>query len=250
MAWSQLEIENHLKACELLNQVKNSAFEFIRDNPNTDEYEVQQFIHKLFKKNNLVALEPHNRMIVAFDKSSSNPHYIPAKENSKKLKPNTLILIDIWARLNKKKAPFSDITWIAYYGKEIPEEIKKVWDTVRNARNCSLEFISERLKKGIFPTGKQIDDIAVKIISNASYRDNILHNTGHSIGFNSPHGKENGLSQKNNDPIVIGLGYTNEPGIYMKGKFGIRSEIDFYIDKNNKIIITTPIQEEIFLITF
>jgi Xaa-Pro aminopeptidase len=243
--WSKEKISNHEKACILLDEIKDLAFEFIRNHPNTDEYEVQQFIHQEFKKNNLSMIHPHTDVIVAFNESSASPHYFPKKENSKKLTPNTLILIDIWARLNKKNSPFGDITWMAYFGMEIPEEIKEVWNIVKDARDFSIKFIQDEIKQGRFPTGKEVDNVARKIISDEGFKENILHNTGHSIGFHSPHGKEKGLSQKNQFSIIKDLGYTDEPGIYLKNKFGVRSEICFYINDNNEITITTPIQKEL-----
>ena len=246
--WSQKNIKNHLAACDLLDNIKDSAFEYIKNHPNTTEYEVQEFIHKEFKKNNLKMIHPHTDVIVGFNESAASPHYFPKKENSKKLSPNTLVLIDIWARLKEKNSPFSDITWMAYYGNEIPEEVKQVWNIVKDARDFTIKFIEEELKKENFPTGKEIDDIARKIISDAGYKENILHTTGHSIGHHSPHGTQKGLSQKNNNPIVKNLGYTIEPGIYLKDKFGVRSEIDCFIDDDNHLIITTPIQKEMIQI--
>jgi Xaa-Pro aminopeptidase len=41
------------------------------------------------------------------------------------------------------------------------------------------------------------------------------------------------------------VGYTIEPGIYLKNKFGVRSEIDFYINEKNRVVITTKVQREI-----
>ena len=185
--------------------------------------------------------------MIAFNESSSSPHYFPKKE-SKNISRDTLIMIDIWARLRQKNAPFSDITWMAYYGNEIPEEIAKVWNIVKDARDFGVKFIVEELKQGRFPTGKEIDDIARKIISEAGYKENILHNTGHSIGLNSPHGTELGITQKNNNSIVKNLAYTIEPGVYIKNKFGVRSEICFYINDEDKLVITTPVQKELIKI--
>jgi len=245
--WSQIKIKNHLIACELLDKIKDSAFEFIRKNPNTTEYQVQEFILEEFKKNNILAAKPHNFPIVAFNESAASPHYFP-KKVSKKLTPNTLVLIDIWARLKQRNAPFSDITWMAYYGKEIPEEIQEVWNIVKDARDFSIKFIEEELKNRRFPKGIEIDNIARKVISDAGYYENIKHTTGHSIGFNSPHGNQKGIGQKNNNRIIKNLGYTIEPGIYLKDKFGVRSEIDFYINDSLEVVITTPVQKELIKI--
>ena len=53
---------------------------------------------------------------------------------------------------------------------------------------------------------------------------------------------------KNHRPIKINIGYTIEPGVYLAGKFGARSEINFYIDKNWQLVITTPVQKKLDLI--
>lgn len=243
--WSSTKINNHLIACKLIDKIKDSAYDFIKNNPNTTEYEVQQFILEQFKKNNLNAGKAHPDLIVAFIGSSAIPHYFPKKENSRRLSSNTLILIDIWARLEQKQAPFSDITWIGYYGDNIPEEILKVWNIIKEARDSSLSFIQSQINNGKFPTGKEIDDVASKMIIDAGYEKNILHRTGHSIGLYSPHGTYRNINQKNKHPIIKNLGYTIEPGIYLKDNFGIRSEINFYINDNNEVVVTTPIQKEI-----
>lgn len=244
--FSELNIKNHLAACNILDNIKDKAFEFIKNNPNTSELEVEQFLHEEFKINNLTTCTKHQDLIVAFNESSASPHYNPKeKEPSKKLKEDSLILLDIWGKLKGKNSPFSDITWIAYFGKEIPEEVKEVWKIAKDARDFTIKFIEDELVEGKFPTGKEVDDISRKIFTDAGYKDNILHTTGHSIGFISPHGIQKGLSQKNQSPIIKNLAYTIEPGIYLKGKFGIRSEICFYINDNNEVVITTPIQKEI-----
>ncbi len=245
--WSQLNISNHLKACNILDSIKDKAFEFIKNNPDTNELEDEQFLLKEFRKNNLTTCKKHPDLIVAFNESASIPHYNP-KNSPKKLKQDSLILLDIWGKLKQKNSPFSDITWIAYYGENIPDEINEVWNIIKDARDFCVKFIEDCLKEGKFPTGKEIDDIARKIINDAGYKENILHTTGHSIGFHSPHGTQKGLSQKNLKSIIKNLVYTIEPGIYLKDKFGIRSEICFYINDDNELIITTPIQKEIVLI--
>ncbi len=246
--FTEQNIKNHLAACDLLDSIKDNAFDFIKNNPNTNEQEVEQFIQGEFKKNNLTTCKKHPDLIVAFNESAATPHYNP-KLAPKKLQPNSLILLDIWAKLKQKNSPFSDITWIAYYGESIPDEIKEVWNIIKDARDFSIKFIQDELKEGRFPTGKEIDDIARKIITDAGYKENILHTTGHSIGFHSPHGTQKGLSQKNLKQIKRNLAYTIEPGIYLKDKFGIRSEICFYIDDNSKVVITTPVQKEIIKLT-
>lgn len=111
-----------------------------------------------------------------------------------------------------------------------------------------MRFISSELEKGRLPTGKEADRVAHHTLVRAGYERNILHRTGHSIGSSGPHGKYGHLSLKNSESLLINLGYTIEPGLYFKGEFGIRSEINFYINKNRQIILTTPVQRKLIVI--
>src|SRR3989344_8179338 len=106
MSWTKIEIENHIKAANLLELIKNKTFKYLSQNPHTTEYELQQFILAEFRKNNLkIDKDPP---IVAFGASGAEPHYYP-KQKSRRLKLNTLVLIDTWSRLTKRNAPFADI---------------------------------------------------------------------------------------------------------------------------------------------
>lgn len=243
--WNKSQIKDHKKAAYLLDEIIKQTFDFIAKNKKLTEYKIQRFITSQFVKNNLKT--DSNPPIVAFNENSSKPHYFPSLR-SKKLKPNTLILIDIWAKLNKVQSPFADITWVAYWGDKIPSKILKVFYTVIKARDNCISFIKSQLRKGEIPTGYKIDQIAQRVITKAGYGCNILHRTGHIIGISSPHGREKNISSTNKNPLKINKGYTIEPGIYIKNKFGIRSEINFLIDENKKLLLTTPLQKNIVII--
>lgn len=239
--WSQEQIEDHTKAAELLNAVKDITFDHIKSHQDISEYEVQQFILKQFEEFGLES--DRDPPIVAFNENSALPHYFP-KENSELLKENSLILIDLWAKLNKEGAPFADITWVAYCG-EIPERVQEIFEVVIKSRDYALNFIRSEMETGKMPAGKEVDLAAREIISKSGFEGKFLHGTGHSIGFTSPHGNRSNLNTTGRQPILVNVGYTIEPGIYLKDEFGIRSEIDFYVDDRFKLIITTPIQKEI-----
>lgn len=243
MVWTREQIINHRLACEILERIKNNAFVFIRENKEKGitEYDVQQFILEQFEKYNVE--NEVDKPIVAFNKNAAIPHYFP-KKKSKKLEKNTLILIDIWARLRRKDTPYSDITWMGYYG-DIPEDVKRVFDVVIQARDEALIFVESQLESGEVPIGAETNEIAQGIILNNGFEKNIKHSIGHSIGFKSPHGKEPHVNSKNLGVLKLNLGYTIEPGVYFDGKFGIRSEINFFINENKKLIVTTPMQKEI-----
>jgi len=72
-----------------------------------------------------------------------------------------------------------------------------------------------------------------------------LHSLGHGLGMASPHWRGGNFRRTNSNQIFKNVGYTIEPGIYLKGKFGARSEMDFYIDKNMKVVLSGPIQKKL-----
>lgn len=244
--WSKQEIEDHKNAACLLIKIKDLTFNHIKKNPLISEYDIQQFILKKFNEFKLQT--DKDPPIVAFNENSAIPEFYP-KKKSKIIRENTFILIDLWGKLKKEKAPFADITWTAYYGKKIPTKILEVFKIVIGARNIALDYIKNQLKEKKIPTGKKIDDLVCNIIANAGYKQYILHETGHSLGFIQDHGpKPNWLYQNNKKKLHRNLGYTIEPGIYLKNKFGVRSEINFYISDKNEVIATTDLQNKIILL--
>lgn len=244
-------LKKHIIAAELLDKIKDAAFKFIASTPGVNEYQVHRFILKQYKLRGMVTDE--NRTIVGFDANSAQPHYYPRKNSSATLKPGTFILIDIWARLAEKGAPYADITWVGFYAapqskRKVPKEIAKQVALTFKARDNALAYLKKQLAKGIMPTGREIDSACYTPIVKAGYLKNIMHTTGHAIGYDSPHGKEQAISQKGFNPLLPNLAYTIEPGVYFPKKFGVRSEIDFYITAQKKLIITTPVQTKLVLL--
>jgi len=244
--WNETQVKNHLDASKRLAGVLKAAILEIKNNADCTEYEISQFILNQFKTQNLRT--DKEVPIVAFRENTSFVHYYPKQKSAKKLQDNTLILIDLWARLKTKDAPYSDITWMAYRGKTIPPVINEAFFHVKTARDKATDYLKNHLKNGRIPTGMEMDNIARSYLQEKNLHNNFLHSTGHSIGhFTSPHGRYGHLRRTNASPLSTNLGYTVEPGLYFEGQFGVRSEIDFII-QNGKLKITTPIQDEIEII--
>jgi Xaa-Pro dipeptidase len=243
--WNLEKIDDHVEAAEMLCQIKDDAFDLIRKNPQISEYEVQQFIFAQFEQNQLVS--DRDKAMVAFRENTSLVHYYPV-QNCKLSGVGTLVMMDLWAKLDKEDAPYADITWMGYVGSPPSDEIQAVYDLVIKARDAGLKLIRRYLKKGQIPTGKMIDDEVRKVITTGGYGDKFVHTTGHSLGFNSPHGKEFGLNWKSVRPLIKNLAYTIEPGVYLDNKFGVRTEIDFYINDKLELVITTDVQKELVII--
>ncbi len=249
--WAEFQIENHKIAGEKLALIKDEFHSHIllnvRMKKNITEKDCVEFIKKAYKRHGLVNDHKKEFAIVAFGMNTKEVHYFASVTTTHHLKPNTLILLDIWGRLDAKNSPYADATFMFYVGKKVPEKIQKTWRVLIQARDGAIDYIKKEIKKGRFPRGLDIDRVAHDIIGKAGFGNGIKHTIGHSLGFDSPHGKLPGINWREYSPILKNVGYTIEPGIYLKD-FGIRSEIDFYIDDQNKVVITTLVQHKIELI--
>ena len=114
-------------------------------------------------------------------------------------------------------------------------------------------IVAEAVMMGLAPyIGRQqahdvVYDACRTVIEEAGYGDYILHRTGHSLGTD---GHGNGANLDNletNDTrqLMPGTAFTIEPGIYLPGDFGVRLEIDVYVNETGIEVTTLPLQHEI-----
>lgn len=259
-SWTRKQIEQHIEAGKILGLIKDEFAQFLKKEnhgakPALIEYECVQFIKKLYKKHGLVNDTPKESCIVAFNQNTNQVHYFASPTKHLSLTTNTLVLLDIWARLNESEAPYADATFMFYVKSKIKDQkakkelqqIQKTWEILLKARDNAIEHIRKEVKKGNMPRGLDIDRIAHDTIGENGLGQGIKHTVGHSLGLNSPHGLLPGINWKEYKPILEQVGYTIEPGIYLE-TFGLRTEIDFYVDKAKGVIITTPLQRDIEII--
>jgi Xaa-Pro aminopeptidase len=247
--WTPEQLAMHREACVKLQKIIIEAFADIKrrmnENIPTNETDVQQFMMKRFSEE---GMQP-SAMIVAVNANAASPHYFPTKERNSPIKRGDLVLIDTVTKLVKPKAPAVDLTWVGYVGETVPEEHIKIWNIVREARDAAFNFVKTSFQAGKPIRGADVDDVARGVIKKAGYADQFLHRTGHSIG---EEGHGNGanidnLETRDTRTLIPGTAFSIEPGIYLEGKFGIRSEIDVYLMPNDAVI-TAPHQTEIIAI--
>lgn len=235
------------EACKECLIIKDQAFKLISDTIKEkgaiSEFTVQEFIMEEFKKRNMVT---DSAPIVAIAKNSKNPHYAPTKEDTAIIKKGDLVLIDLWAKIDDDEAAFGDTTWMGFVGDDIPSKYQAAFEVVRDAIKHTVMFLNEELPKRVV-YGYEVDDVCRKYIASYGYGDYFIHRTGHSISIaESSHGKGvniDNFESHDTRALINNIGFSLEPGIYTD-EFGIRVEIDVYID-NNKAICLIPIQEEI-----
>lgn len=247
--WTDEQLAMHTEAATKMQKVIMEAFAEIKRRINaglpTTENDVQQFMMKRYDEE---GMNP-SPMIVAVNANAASPHYFPRPGKGAPIKRGDLVLIDTVTKVKKPRAPAADLTWVGYVGETVPEEYTKIWNIVYEAQQSALKAIRDAFKAGRPITGAQADDVSRGVIAKAGYADQFLHRTGHSIG---EEGHGNGanidnLETRDSRRLIPRTAFSIEPGIYLEGKFGIRSEIDVYITGTDAII-TAPRQTEIIAI--
>ncbi|VVB74467.1 Metallopeptidase family M24 [Candidatus Tiddalikarchaeum anstoanum] len=232
------EIKLHKKAADALMGVLDKTFSFVKDNlGKVTEYDAQKFILSEFGKRNITGSPP----IIAFDTNTSFVHYFPKRESALIINKG-LLLIDITGRVRCKKSMFADITWMHLLGGELSEDAKADFDIVINARNMALDYIRKTLDGKKLPLAKDVSDTVINYFKSLNLDSYFPHALGHSLGRNSCHGSFI-IYSKNNDEIKMLVPFTLEPGLYFKDSFGIRTEVDCYIDNNYNLVLTSAVQE-------
>jgi Xaa-Pro dipeptidase len=237
---NDLFIENKPVA-NALYEIVSKSFDLIKKNFNENkkinEFDVQQFIMSEFEKRKYYTDSPP---IVGVNENSANPHYAPDDKIHKPINKGDFVLIDLWAKINRDDAVWADITWTGYMDSTVPEKYNKIFNIVAEARDAAFNFISDRFTQGKEVRGYEGDDAARKVITKAGYGQYFIHRTGHSISSDL-HGSGAHLDNfetRDERLILPSTSFSIEPGIYLTGDFGVRSEIDVFITKEGKVIST------------
>ncbi len=197
------------------------------------ERDVQQWILDEF---NLRNLETEHLPVVACGKASGNPHYA-AEDNEGLILKDSVLQLDLWAKLRKPDSVFADISWVGFTGKNIPGDADKLFSTVTEARDRCAEIISAGLAGGKPITGAEADEAARRVLIEHGYEKYIKHRTGHGIDTEL-HGNGTGLDSvefPDKRFLLEGSCFSIEPGLYLP-EFGMRTEIDAYINGGMLII--------------
>jgi len=245
--WDEEAYQLHKQTVPIMFQLKDQAFQLIADrikqgSPVT-EIQVQNWLLQQFEEHDLVTDNPP---IVAINEHSGQVHYSPNEKNALPIQKGDFVLIDLWARKSHPKATYVDITWTAYAGESVPERYRRIFDIVIEARDSGIQLLKERWASGDAIAGWEVDNAVRSVVEESGYGKFFTHRTGHSLNT-SVHGNGvniDNLETQDRRKIIPGLGFTIEPGIYLS-EFGIRSEIDIYVEKDGPVVTTMPLQTEI-----
>ena len=130
----------------------------------------------------------------------------------------------------------------------MPQRQQEIFDIVIGARDAALHYLEDAPGQGTAVQGWQADQVAREFISGRGYGEYFTHRLGHSIGFevHSEAVNLDGFETHDTRPIIPGLCFSIEPGIYLP-EFGVRSEIDVFMSDDGPIT-SSPVQHEVVLI--
>jgi Xaa-Pro dipeptidase len=246
--WDETQLQSHRVAAESLRRIVDEAFRhvgsMVAQGKAFGEYDLQQFILSRFQQHGLVTSSPP---IAAVNEHSADPHYSPTKETNRPIHSGDLVLIDLWAKQPAPGAVYADITWTGFVGGTVPDRHRQIFEIVRSARDAALAFVQGRIHAGNFPCGWEVDDVCRQVIEKAGYGERFIHRTGHSIGV-EVHGNGaniDNLETQDSRRLMARTGFSIEPGIYLPGEFGIRSELDVYVSTDEAAVYGLPLQTEI-----
>lgn len=220
------EIENIKKACEITDNCFNHLLEFIKIG--MTEKQVAFEIKKFFIENG--AEGEAFSAIVASGANSSKPHAIPT---DKKIETGDPVTIDFGAKYNGYCA---DMTRTVFMG-SISDEIKSVYNVVLK----NQARITREIKEGV--SAKMLS----KSVESEFYLYNysLIHALGHGVGLEThelPY-----ITNSSQSALKEYMVITNEPGIYVSGKFGVRIEDTICVRKESAELLTKSNREIIII---
>jgi len=246
--WTEEQLETHLYAAKHMREIVDEIVKEVRrrvlDNSPVNEVEIQDFIVKQYDRRDLTAGHPP---IVAINAHSADPHFAPNVEDNLPMRKGDFLLVDMWSKKRAPHAVYDDITWTFFIGDAVPAEHQKIFNVVRDGRDAAIRSAQQRYPTGEVLYGWQIDDEARKSITKAGYGEYFIHRTGHSI-HEEVHGNGaniDNLETQDSRRLMAGTCFSIEPGVYLKGTFGVRSEVDMYLSDKEAIVTGLPIQTEV-----
>lgn len=242
------QLASHRRAAGALRQIVGETFAEIARRVAGDlpcsELAVQDFVMSRFAARGLKTFHPP---IVAVNAHGANPHFPPSAEDDRRIGRGDLLVLDLWAKEAAPAAIYADLTWTAFAGERVPEEYARIFAVVAAARDAAVDLIQRRVAAGQPVHGEEADRAARAVIDQAGFGAYFVHRTGHSIGL-EVHGAGANLDSLETDDrrlLIDRTCFSVEPGIYLPGRFGVRSELDMTIEDGRAEVSAAPAQSQI-----
>ncbi len=247
--WSDEQRASHERAARAVATIGQQAIRLAgsrADNASPlTEYALQSWIRERFEAG---GLETDHGPIVAIGPNAANPHYEPAAGKSDTINRGDILLVDLWAR--EKNGVFADQTWMGSLGPPSDRD-KTIWLAVRDGRDAAISLLQERISAREPVRGGEVDDAARAVITKRGYGDFFIHRTGHSIDPRDLHGSGphiDNLETREERALIPGVGFSTEPGVYLAGDVGMRSEVNGFIGADKVLITPSDYQRDLLVV--
>ena len=208
-------------ACEATCDVFRAVFASLKEGMSQED--IGRLVEGGFSKMGL-----HGGALVLLGASAALPH---GTIKPQKLKEGDVVLIDGGCAVDGYQ---SDVTRTGVMGKP-SEKVAHVYQIVRKAQDTALDAARVGRLSGT------VDDAARKVIAEAGYGPDyeyFTHRLGHGIGLD---GHEHPYLVRGSKTVLEpGMTFSNEPGIYIPGEFGMRCEDDMAIAADGPAQLLTP----------
>jgi len=215
------ELELMRLACEATFDVFRAVFASLKEGMSQDD--IGKLLEGGFSKMGL-----RGGALVLLGASAALPH---GTIKPQKLKEGDVVLIDGGCGVDGYA---SDVTRTGVLGKP-PEKVAHVYEIVRKAQDAALDAARAGRLSGT------VDDAARKIVTDGGYGPDykyFTHRLGHGIGLD---GHEHPYLVRGSKTVLEpGMTFSNEPGIYIPGEFGMRCEDDMVIAADGPAQLLTP----------
>jgi len=245
--WSDEQLANHRVTAEAIARIARASFEeaahaIRRGEPHTEGSLTRWILAAMERDGVKVDADTH----VAVDAGAADPHYAPDGEGET-IGAGQVLLVDLWGRPDERDV-FADQTWMGYTGPSAPDAVGRVWEIVRDARDVGVELLRTRANAGEMARGFEVDAACRVHIAERGHAEHFIHRTGHSMD-RKLHGSGPNLDdlETRDDRILVpGVGFSIEPGIYLPGAFGVRSEINVHFGADGPEVTPAEIQQDLF----
>ena len=247
--WTPADIASHRRAAQHVSRIGQAAIALAGRRARTKqpitEYQLAQWILQRFAR---VGLVTESGPSVSFGKNAARNHYEPTATDCAKIVPGKLLLVDLWAK--EPDGIYADQTWMASIGEPSSRD-RRIWETILTARDAALDLIRTRIRAGKPVRGAEADAAVRAVFTAAGFEHNIEARTGHSIDRYGLHGFGPTIDDTetfDDRRLIPGVGFSVEPGIYLTGVAGARTEVNVFVGKSDVTITPHDYQRELFVV--
>ena len=248
-AWTPADLASHLRAAAAVAEIARTgiarAGERARTAEPLTEHDLTVWVMEAFERAGLVTESPPS---VSYADHAARLHYDAPAEGSSALVPGALLLFDLWAK--EPGGVYADQTWMVSIGAP-SVRAADLWAVVRTARDAALDLLRRRLSAREPVTGAEADRAAREVIAAAGYAERIVSRTGHSIDRVGLHGYGPTIDDTESFDhrlILPGSGFSVEPGIYIPGEIGLRTEVNGHARADGLDVTPADYQRDLIVV--